>query len=471
MFDQRLRQSIDGEASARWRLVPKVRRQIFDIGLGEVEHMRRLVGGLAGRTVRRCLGGAVGCALSLFGQVAVADRANLNYDVDAALTYLDALTAPRNGVGSIGAASGGSPLAAAAQPRAPGLRRFALGLSYQASPIAGMHFVLRPDAVNRHDEAGGTQLPVREVDTRSGDRGLQPMPTLRLLDEYQLVLRPRPAMSLGIGVWSGLQPAEQAYPELLGFGLKVLFPAKFSGLRLTWQPQSQEPDRAGASGVGAKPAGVTAELSLFQGNEDRAEALVAKHDTFDVAPSARDPYYGTALRVAARPGQGVELILLLGFLDQQDGQGRYDEVFAQVGASQVFAALGRQAKVSFEARYLRSRGRVQTEPQTLQSGSLSASVAVAQDLWGLVGIDFGKGDRWTSDVRRDTSKSLYGYELEAGILGHIAEELSVQLLFSREYRTARDASGKSGGFQDGTGNRSGLSRMGLELTYQLNKNA
>lgn len=434
--------------------------------------MRRLAWGLVGKATGLCFVGGVGLSLGTTARGAVGDHPNLNYDVDAALIYLDALRSPRNGAGLIdGSNTPAPPLAVASQPHALGLRRLALGLSWQASQAASLRVVLRPDAVNRHDEAGGTQLPVREVDTRSGDGGLQPLPTIRLLDEYQLVLRSRPGMSLGIGVWSGLDPAEQAYPELLGFGLKVLFPAKFSGLRLEWHPLSQSPDVVGAAGSGAKRSPFTAELSLFQGNEDRVEALAAKHDTFDVAPSARDPYYGTALKVALSPMADLDLSLMVGFLDQADPQGRYDQVFGQFSAVELLAIAGRQSKVSFEARYLRSRGHGQVEAQTLESASLSTSVAVAEDLWALVGVDLGKGDRWSSDNQRDLTKKLQGYELEAGVLGYVGTELSLQFLLSREYRTMRDAQGKSGGFQDATGNRAAINRMGLELTYKLNKNA
>ena len=432
--------------------------------------MQRLTRCLVGRISRFCgISGAL-IAASLSTPVGAAESANLNYDVDAALVYLDALRAPRSGANRIDGATT-VPLALASQPHTLGLRRLALGLNWQASALASLHLVLRPDAVNRHDEAGGTLLPVREVDTRSGDGGLQPLPTIRLLDEYQLVLGARPEASLGFGVWSGLEPTELAYPELLGFGLKVLFPAKFSGLRLAWQPLSQEPDRAGAAGAGAKRAEVAGELFLFQGNEDRAEALVLKSDTFDTAPSARDPYYGAACRFAVRSGFDVNLGLILGYLDQSDAEGRYDAVFGQLSAVEEFPVAGRHGKVNLEARYLRSRGHYPVAAQTLTSASVTASIAVAAELWALVGIDYGKGDRWTSDRQRDTSKSLQGYELEAGVFGPVGRELSLQLLLSREFRTLRDARGKSGGFQNEAGARTELNRIGLEVTYRLNKNA
>ena len=432
--------------------------------------MRRLTWSLVGGMARFCCVSVALMAWCLSTPVHAAEPANLNYDVDAALIYFEALRGPHSRAGMVDGAAI-APLALASQPHTLGLRRLALGLTWQASAAAGLHLVLRPDAVNRHDEAGGTLLPVREVDTRSSDGGLQPLPTIRLLDEYQLVLRARPGASLGFGVWSGLEPTELAYPELLGFGLKVLFPAKFSGLRLAWQPLSQEPDRAGAAGAGAKSAPMTGELFLLQGNEDRAEALVLKSDSHDVAPSARDPYYGAACRFSARPGFDLNLGLILGYLDQSDAEGRYDAVFGQLSAVEDFPVAGRHGRVNLEARYLRSRGHYPVAAQTLTSASMTAAIAVAADLWALVGIDYGKGDRWTSDRQRDTSRSLQGYELEAGVFGPVGGEVSLQLLISREFRILRDARGKSGGFQDEAGARSGLNRIGLEVTYRLNKNA
>ena len=420
----------------------------------------------------------------------------LNYDVDAVLTYIDGLQRPDLNFSRQTTGSGGGSGGSASQPRTLGLRRLSLGLDWQAASAAGLHLVLRPDAANRASQSAstnGTVIPPREFDNRSGDPGMKPQPTIRLLDAYQLRLQPATDINLAIGVWDSLATSPAAYPELLGFGLNILLPAKFAGARLHWQKPGTGPDTALHVGPGAQPSTFSFDLYVLEGDEDRAEALGTQHSTFDTAPVGSDPYHGGAGGVNWRLDRQLTVGLLVGYLLQNDGAGgtggtnmatnaaaagntgaagTYDEVFGQLSLMALLPAFGRDAKLGVDVRYLRSRGRGTIADQSLQSVMATGSYPVAHDLWALVGAAWGKGDRWLNyQSARQSTAFLDGYQVEAGVLSQIGQNLSLQLMLSHEYRTLRAGGITSGGFQDGSGNRSTIQRMGLELTYKLNQNA
>src|SRR5690606_15190838 len=73
----------------------------------------------------------------------------------------------------------------------------------------------------------------RETDTRAG-KVYREASDIRLLDAYQLTIRPGSGMSLGVGVWEHLSIPAVAYHQILQPGLEVVLPEKFSGLRLRW---------------------------------------------------------------------------------------------------------------------------------------------------------------------------------------------------------------------------------------------
>jgi len=400
----------------------------------------------------------------------------LNYDVDTALTYIDALSRP-----SFATSDAVLRPAAVAAPRTLGLRRAKLTFDWQAMHSTDLRLVLRPDAVNRQLESGSSGPPPREFDDRTGDQGMQPTPTIRLLDAYQLSVHPSANVAFGVGVWEGLSQAQGAYPELLGFGLAPLFPAKFSALRFGWQTREAGPDTVASNST---QRGWRLDLYVLQGNEDRSESSSYKEESGDKAPTAHDPYHGSAIVGSWSWSPALQLNWVLGYANGAEPQGSYDETYGEFGLVTTVPLPVRAAKLSLDSRFQKNRGHAGIADQTLMSAGLTASVPLVADMWYLLGLDYGKGDRWRlvsglgqgQDADKATTLPLQGFQVQTGVLNNIGENLTLQLMFSFEQRQTKNAEGGHvGGFfqqsPNEPGSGSSVRRMGLELTYRLNQNA
>ena len=126
----------------------------------------------------------------------------LNYDVEASLAYIDLLQKPPilSVTGPYLKTADPSASDDTAQPRVLGLKKMRAELEWRAGTSTSLKLVFRPDAINRQMELGASSIP-REFDARSGDSGMKPLPTIRLLDAYQLRTSIGPKLSLGAGVW------------------------------------------------------------------------------------------------------------------------------------------------------------------------------------------------------------------------------------------------------------------------------
>lgn len=418
-------------------------------------------------------------ALAAPDTVQDASRATtLGYEVDASLIYFDSLTRPRTGVVA--------PLVGAAAPaRAFGLKRFRLAATWQALDSAGLTIVLRPDAANRSLEQSADAEP-RELDTRAGEVGLgspyRATPSVRVLDAYQISIAPGAALSASFGVFEELTPTVASYPQLLAFGLETSLPAKFSGGRLGWRrPRAADPESG---------AGLSLDMTVMQGDEDRAEGrcsdatatatvpCAGDSRSRDHAPLARDPYQGAALEVSWVGSSGLSLNLLGGSLEGAAVGGRVSEALGQLGAELTQTLGSRTVKLSLDMRYARERWRVDgvaIRPRVQYSARLTSAVAIDARGFATAGLAVGHSDQdpgLPADAPRplDRQVPVKGYQIELGYLANVATSLSAQLMLVHERRTTTDAAGAEvGAIQHEDGGARTLRRMGFALTYLLNE--
>lgn len=404
----------------------------------------------------------------------VSEAVQLNYDVDAALTYIDAYQQlPVRA--ALPPLSGGETQSTGQdgvfQPRTLGLRHLRIGLDWYAATSTNLRVVLRPDAVNRQMENGDLMTP-REFDARSGDPGMKPLPTIRLLDAYQLTYRVGTGLIVGAGVWENFGAHSSAYPELLGFGLNVIFPAKFAGIMVNWQPPGAALDTAVDATASASPAAFGVRFYAFLGDQDRAEGQNQHHGSFDTAPTARDANQGGALVLSWRWQPELKLGLMAGYLDSADTAGGYESVFGQLTGETIFVVAGHRNSITLDTRYEQTHGRRPVANQRLISGALKAATSINDNFAAIFGINLGNNSRWAVySSERTNTVWLQGHQIEGGLLHDVGRNLSLQFLLSREYRTLRSGTQKVGGFQDADGSKSTIHRVGFEVAYRFNSNA
>ena len=404
----------------------------------------------------------------------VSEAVQLNYDLDAALTYIDAYQQLPVRAALPPLSGGATPSTGqdgVFQPRTLGLRHLRIGLDWHAATTTNFRVVFRPDAVNRQIENSDLTTP-REFDSRSGDPGMKPLPTIRLLDAYQLTYRVGTGLIVGAGVWENFGVQSSAYPELLGFGLNVIFPAKFAGIMINWQPPGGALDTAVDATASASPAAFGVRFYAFLGDQDRAEGQNQHHGSFDTAPTAHDPNQGGALVLSWRLQPEFKLGFMAGYLDSGDTAGGYESVFGQLTGENVFVVAGHRNSVTLDARYEQTHGRLPVANQTLISGALKAATSINDNLAAILGVNVGNSSRWAVySSQRTNTVWLQGHQIEGGLLHDVGRNLSLQFLISREYRTLRSGAQKVGGFQDADGSKSTIHRVGFEVAYRFNSNA
>jgi hypothetical protein len=373
------------------------------------------------------------------------------YQVDASLVQIDKFGRP----------SAIEPrFAAVTEPRTLGLGRLRVGLDLQTGEGGSLTLVLRPDAANRVTETD--KEPARELDTRAGD-SYRPMPTLRLLDAYQLHLTPGRSLELSAGVWEELVRTQASYPQLLAFGLAVQLPAKFSGARLRWHRRSET------------ASDLALDLYVFQGDEDRAAATSAGAHQLDEAPVARDPHQAAALAFEWAPDKALSLGAVVGFGDSAELGGKRSEQFAQLTARWASMVAGRELALVLDARHAAEQWRadvLRVAPRVQQSLSLTSALNVVPRHWALLGAHLGTSQHAKHELALDELRTYSGWQLETGYHAELDQGLSLTILIDEERRRVTiPGIGEKGGFADGTDDRTTVRRVGLQLDYVLNGNA
>lgn len=385
----------------------------------------------------------------------------LSYDLDAALTYIDAARRPAPAM----IARPEPAPAAIEQPRVLGLKHLKLRVHWATIDGPSFSLVLRPDAAN-HAQAADAGSPVRETDTRSGDP-YRPMPTVRLLDAYHLTIKPGTSLDLALGVFEELIADQGAYPEVLGFGLDVEFPAKFSAMRVHYQQSAKDP----ATAVSA-PSGLHADVYVIQGDDDRAEAQGGRDQSFDKAPVGRDPYYGAAVQFGWVAGPRFELNLLGGYGDSSVAGGRRNEVYMEAAATTLLPVLGRDLKIVLDVKDAREKWKgeeLSIVGREQRSAALTTSIVTVPGFWYLLGGRFGASDRPLSETEQDEKRAVKGFLVETGFLSRVGKGLTLEFMVNQEKRTTTDAGGDEvGAFVDDDGDHGSLRRLGLTLRYEGN---
>ncbi len=411
---------------------------------------------------------SISAVFALFASVAnAADEAKevrattLFYEVDAALTYIDAARRP-----APAAVRQPSPAPAMIeQPRVLGLKHLRVRLDWATTAGASLRLVLRPDAAN-HAQAADAGSPVRETDTRSGDP-YRPMPTVRLLDAYQLTIKPGTSLDLALGVFEDLVSEQGAYPDVMAFGLEVKFPSKFSAMRVHYQQNAKDPVTAVAS-----PSGLHADVYVLQGDDDRAEAQGGRDQSFDKAPVGRDPYYGAAMQFGWIAGPRFELNLLGGYGDSSVAGGRRNDVYMQGAATTVLPLFGRDIKLVLDLKDAREKWKgddLDIVGREQRSAGLTSSVLTVPGFWYLLGGRFGSSDRPLSDADQSEKRAVKGFLMETGFLSRVGTGLTLEFIVNQEKRTTTDAAGdRVGAFVDDDGDHGTLRRLGLTLSYEGN---
>lgn len=352
-------------------------------------------------------------------------------------------------------------------PRAFGLEASSIVINANLGQSSALQLTLRPDAVNRGTTSGSEEqiMVTREVDTRAGEV-YRRKPSLRLLDSYQLVLRPGTRLIASAGVYEQIMAIGTAYNSVLEFGLNVQLPAKFSGALLRWSDQAEGP----------QPVAINQHFSvaahMLQGHDDRAEAMGRPRGRFDTGPVAQDPYQAGAVSLTYQPNRLFGIFFLGGFGDNAELRGRRSEQFGELAAV-VRSQIGDHSwTVSLDARTTQEQWRSQeykVAPRSQQSLALQAAFGLLSEHWLLLGVHAGKSERPLNTVTLDATKAYTGWQLDLGYRQELERGLSLEFYGCEEHRERKDATGKtSGGFpaDDGEDRRT-LRRMGMRLAFAL----
>lgn len=386
-------------------------------------------------------------------------------DIDFALMYVDGFTRP-----SAGAVHPGDDHYAIQAPvansgeRGLGLRHARASFALESLGSSKLVVVIRPDVA-----AHAADTAVTELDTRAGDV-YRSMPEIRLLDAYQLTMRPGTGMSVGVGVWEQIAVPSLAYPQILQPGLDVFLPVKFSGLRLRWN-KYQPYDPASQS---QRLRGIVSDFFVIQGDRDRVESRVYNKDTDDDAPGASDPHYGAAASFQWIPSDSWSLMLTGGSLsaDAAAGSaGNVSEVFAEVNAMLRLQSVMRGLTTSFQLK--QSKETFRDTPAALddrlnQSVALLISAGIVSGTSVLTGFSYGFGE-WPADEAQPSDNSEFsGHQFEIGVLNEVGKDLYLQAMLAQENRTRKDPGGAEiGGFADGDSRQRSVRRLGVQLSYQM----
>lgn len=387
-------------------------------------------------------------------------------NLELALLYVDEFARP--GAGAIQPRSNNYAMQAPGNrngERALGLRYAKATFDLESAYSSKLTAVLRPDALAR--EPGDT---VRyETDTRAGDVYRAPS-EVRLLDAYQIVVRPGTGMSLGFGVWAEASKPALAYQQILQPGLDVILPSKFSGMRLRWN-RFQPLDPANYA---TRQRGIVADLFVIQGDGDRVESNVRNQNTDDDAPGAKDPHFGAAACVQWNPSDLWTLLVSGGSLSADvpnQVTGNVNNVFGDINAIIRMPSLLRGMTGSLQYKHSQETFRatsVAMDDRTQKSLLLQFSAGVVPGTSVLAGFSHGTGE-WPIDASKPGENSEFsGYQVEVGVINTVGKDLYVQAMLAQERRTRKDlGASEVGAFSDGTESKNIIRRFGVQLSYNM----
>lgn len=386
----------------------------------------------------------------------------LSGELDFALIYVGSLARPEANAINQGEYSMHQP-EDKRRERGLGLRYAKAGLTFESFQSSKFYALIRPEATIVRSDDG--DVP-REVDTRAGDT-YRKLPDIRLLDAYQMTVRPGTGMSLGFGVWEQLSEPAQAYQQILQPGLDVLLAAKFSGLRLRWS--RFEP--ADPANVEKRQKGLITDFYIIQGDRDRVESNIGKNDTDDHAPGAEDPHYGGAISLSWMPADAWSILVTGGSLTSGDKTGKANDVFVELNGILRLAGVLEGLTTSVLIKQSKESFREMLAPvddRLNQSASLQVLLGLVPGISALSGVSYGKGEWPADELRPFDNTEFTGYQFEFGLQNNPGKDLLLQGILAQEKRSRRTTGESSeGAFFDGENRKNLIRRLAIQISYQL----
>jgi hypothetical protein len=348
--------------------------------------------------------------------------------------------------------------------RGMGLRHAKIDLSLETQNSSKLQILLRPDAINTRSDVVN-EIP-RETDTRAGDT-YHSVPDIRLLDAYQITVRPGTGMSMSIGVWETLSLPSLAYEQILQPGLDVMLPAKFSGLRLRWNKfQPLDP-----ANIEKRQKGIVSDFYIIQGDRDRVEKNYGSKAADDHAPGAHDPHYGGALVVNWLPADQWSLQITGGSLSSEDASGKVNNVFSELNAIWRYPGLLQGLTSSLMVKQSKETFRDTPAPiddRLNQSVSVLFALGVVPGSSFLAGASYGVGEWPEDELKPFDNGDFSGNQFEIGFQNSPGKDLLLQGMIVQERRLRKDPGAvEVGGFVTGDSRSKEIRRLALQLSYQM----
>jgi len=335
--------------------------------------------------------------------------------------------------------------------RTLGLTKARAELEWSTDPSASLSLVLRPDATLLPRKEG--EPKAREFDSRAGVVR-QPRSTVDFLDAWKIEFKPGVHLSFGLGVWEELLHAQDARPQLMGFGGTLSGPEKFSGARMHWFRDSS----------------LAFSAWILQGREDRGMTWGASDESWDIGPQSEDPWLGSALALDWSPVEASRLGAVAAHLSEQLVAGKVRSTWLQIFAHRNFERLSVFTRPAFALDARWSRDDLETEvggklPLSHWNVGLSTRLGVVAD-WSIsmglhqgVGEDMNEAD-WTRSLKTE------GSQYDFGLIWQFAPSLSASGMVAHEVRRAETPDGKMvGAFGDGDRKTDNIRRVLFEIRY------
>jgi hypothetical protein len=401
------------------------------------------------------------------------DSDSINYDIDSRLSYLDGFESPTSSSAAMLVEEG------SARPRSLGLSKMRLGIEWSNARSSSFRIALRPDVATNRDQ-DSAESKSKEYDTRIGST-YRSSEGVNFLDEYQIIFHSGKRFDVEVGVFDKLVPDPVAFDQIMEFGLNVRLPRKFSGLKFVGSFLNQSENLA----MVEMQTGLQTTLTVFQGDNDRAELFASDNDRQDRAPHAADPYMGGFAKADWTPSPLLHVSLGAGAIDSAvTPSGKLNELFTIATLGWDLPIGSRWVKAMFSYRSSKESWRVEDDyisDLVQQSAALSLALQMSQRSRFLFSTQVGRSERHklvssTADgvttEKYDNSQvdPVSGFSVNMGFDSTISNGLIASFALSHEERTQTIDDEEIGAFENEDGFQKSLRRIGLTIKYQLNGN-
>lgn len=343
-----------------------------------------------------------------------------------------------------------------------GLRHLRLGLRVATHESSAIEMILRPDAtLERHEQDPESY----EFDGRAG-YSHRARPKIELLDSYNISLNFSPTARVSLGVFDDVLHPNLAYESPLEHGLMVEFPKKTFAAEVRYE--IDEPPQPLAQPYIEVASHYR--LLLFNGRQDRGEAIRHNDSAYSNSSSAEDPYIGMAGEGTINAGAWGRFAIFAGYFDTKLTVGQVNESLLALRFNTTYTIGTYFFLSAAEYRIARERWReIQTQNNELTQSSLTWTnlVDVTPTLTAAFGFHYGISESLL-ESETSTKNIQKGYQVDFGAIHHTATNLQSRFFIAIENRTA-SAFEDNKAFTTAGESTSYLQRMALEVTYILNR--